>query len=412
MGERRGRPRGALAARDQRLPCFDGLRAIAALCVVGVHTSFVSGFTTRHSVLGAYSARLEIGVAVFFVISGFLLYRPFALAHFGQRPNPATGPFLRRRFLRIVPAYWTAFIVITYVLHADTVVPGWASVPVYLGFAQIYLPSHILTGMTQAWSLCTELSFYLFIPLWARLVGGGRTLAAQARIELVGLGCLVAESLTFRAVALEDNGPWARTMTNWLPAYIDLFALGMLLAVAAAWISARGVAPAWTSHPSMPALSWAAAAVCFVAVSNLALNRLPIYTPTVANSLLRQGLYGLFGVFLVLPAVLGPQHAGVVRRFLQLRVMALLGAISYGIYLWHEAWIMEFLRWSHDRLFSFPWWELAPIVTVLAIASAGVSYLVVERPAQRLRPRLRLRRPAPAGAEPAPAELLALGVER
>lgn len=394
--------------RDRRLPCFDGLRAIAALSVVGVHTSFVSGFTTRHSVLGAYTARLEIGVAVFFVISGFLLYRPFVLAHFGQRPDPATGPFLQRRFLRIVPAYWVAFLVITYVLHADTVVHGWGSLPIYLGFAQIYMPSHTLTGMTQAWSLCTEVTFYLFIPVWARVVRGGRDVAAQVRVECIGLGLLVAESLTFRVIALEHNSRWDRTMTNWLPAYIDLFALGMLLAVLAAWSTARGRSPAWASHRLMPTLSWAAAAVCFVAVSNLALNRLPIYQPTVANSLLRQGLYGLFAVFLVLPAALGPQHAGTIRRFLQLRVVAFLGAISYGIYLWHEAWIMEFLRWTHDRLFSFPWWELASVVTVLAIASAAASYVIVERPAQNLR----WRRSRAIDLPPATAELVALAGDR
>lgn len=408
MGGFGGHRSGTADGRDRRLPCFDGLRAIAALSVVGVHTSFVSGFTTRHAVLGAYTARLEIGVAVFFVISGFLLYRPFALAHFGQRPDPATGPFLQRRFLRIVPAYWVAFLVITYVLHADTIVHGWGSLPIYLGFAQIYMPSHTLTGMTQAWSLCTEVTFYLFIPVWARVIRGGRDLAAQLRVECVGLGLLIAESLTFRVVALEHNSRWDRTMTNWLPAYIDLFALGMLLAVVAAWSTARGRAPAWTSHRAMPALSWTAAAVCFVVVSNLALNRLPIYQPTVTNSLLRQGLYGLFALFLVLPAALGPQHTGAIRHFLQLRVVAFLGAISYGIYLWHEAWIMEFLSWTHDRLFSFPWWELASVVTVLAIASAAASYVIVERPAQRLR----FRRPQAIDLHPANTELVALAGDR
>ncbi|MGR9969889.1 hypothetical protein ACUOIB_23850, partial [Escherichia coli] len=91
-----------------------------------------------------------------------------------------------------------AFLVITYVLHADTVVHGWGSLPIYLGFAQIYMPSHTLTGMTQAWSLCTEVTFYLFIPVWARVVRGGRDVAAQVRVECIGLGLLIAESLTFR----------------------------------------------------------------------------------------------------------------------------------------------------------------------------------------------------------------------
>ncbi|MGH2929844.1 MAG: acyltransferase family protein, partial [Solirubrobacteraceae bacterium] len=74
--------------RTVRFPCFDGLRALAALSVIGVHTTFVSGFTGR-SGIGRYTSRLEIGVSVFFVISGFLLYRPFVAAHFEGREAPA-----------------------------------------------------------------------------------------------------------------------------------------------------------------------------------------------------------------------------------------------------------------------------------------------------------------------------------
>src|SRR6516165_736286 len=76
---------GATSSRGAHFPCFDGLRAIAALTVLGVHTTFVSGFTTSHPGWGRYTSRLEIGVEVFFVISGFLLYRPFATAHFGGK---------------------------------------------------------------------------------------------------------------------------------------------------------------------------------------------------------------------------------------------------------------------------------------------------------------------------------------
>jgi peptidoglycan/LPS O-acetylase OafA/YrhL len=111
---------GALeaAGRPRHFPCFDGLRAIAAVSVVVIHTSFVSGLTTRSGV-GIYTARLEIGVAVFFLISGFLLYRPFAAAHVAGLPSPVLGRFWVRRLLRIVPAYWLALTVTTYVLHVN-----------------------------------------------------------------------------------------------------------------------------------------------------------------------------------------------------------------------------------------------------------------------------------------------------
>ena len=74
---------------------------------------------------------------------------------------------------------------ITYVLHADTIRSGWGSLAIYLGFGQIYVPSYSLTGITQAWSLCTEMTFYLTLPLWALLLGRRRRQpSGQLRVEL------------------------------------------------------------------------------------------------------------------------------------------------------------------------------------------------------------------------------------
>jgi hypothetical protein len=76
----------------RRFPCFDGLRAIAVVSVLLLHTAWVSGFTERNS-LGVYTSRLEIGVSIFFLVSGFLLYRPFVLSHLtGERSPNTTVP--------------------------------------------------------------------------------------------------------------------------------------------------------------------------------------------------------------------------------------------------------------------------------------------------------------------------------
>src|SRR5580704_8462249 len=143
----------------KRFPAFDGLRAFAAIAVVGVHTAFSSGFSKR-SGFAIYTARLEIGVSVFFVISGFLLYRPFVAAHLEGRAAPETLKFWLRRLFRIVPAYWLAVTIIVFVLH-DAVIPsGFRGALVHYSFLQIYFPSQIFFGVGPAWSLCTEMSFY------------------------------------------------------------------------------------------------------------------------------------------------------------------------------------------------------------------------------------------------------------
>ncbi len=380
-----------------RLACVDGLRAIAALSVVGVHTSFVSGFTSR-SPLGIYTARLEIGVSVFFVISGFLLYRPWVQAAAGMRPAPSVGRYCTRRLLRVLPAYWLAFTVVTYVLHADRVVPGWRAALLYYGFAQIYSPTHALTGITQAWSLCTEMSFYVALPALAVLLAGrSRHRPTNARSpwvrrQVVGLGALVASSLGFRLWALAGTSRLRGLMPDWLPANLDLFALGMLLAVATTWVGQHPGQATWLDRPWVPWASWALAAGAFVAVSHLGISTIPLYRTSLPLGLTRQVLYGLFGVFLVAPTVVGPARRGLIRRGLQLRPVAAVGAVSYGIYLWHQAWVTLWLRWTGDRLFTIPLPALAVPVLALAVASAAASYLLFERPLLRLKPR---RVPAP-----------------
>ncbi|MEY2447003.1 MAG: hypothetical protein QOH79_479, partial [Acidimicrobiaceae bacterium] len=105
-------PASTLTSRE-RFPCFDGLRAIAAGAVVLLHVSLISGFTLRESdTVGPYFARGEAGVYLFFLISGYLLYRPFVAARFDQAPGPGLRSYARRRALRILPAYWVALTVL------------------------------------------------------------------------------------------------------------------------------------------------------------------------------------------------------------------------------------------------------------------------------------------------------------
>jgi peptidoglycan/LPS O-acetylase OafA/YrhL len=67
-------PSGAL-----KFEAFDGLRAIAATLVIAYHVSLVEGLS-RIGLLAPLASELKGGVTVFFVISGFLLYLPYARA--------------------------------------------------------------------------------------------------------------------------------------------------------------------------------------------------------------------------------------------------------------------------------------------------------------------------------------------
>ncbi|MGH9046218.1 MAG: acyltransferase family protein [Acidimicrobiales bacterium] len=382
--------------RPPRFSGFDGLRAIAAGTVVGVHVGFVSGLTLRNASVGIYTSRLEIGVAVFFLISGFLLYRPFVVAHLGAERHPNTGAFWMRRLLRIVPAYWVALFVTTTILHANPYgmgPGGWHAYALHYLFAQIYVPAQAFGGITQAWTLCVEMSFYLVLPLYAMYVGrrsAGRTPNGRLAREVGALAVLIAISLAWRFWVLSNqhgHGAIFSAMTVWLPAELDLFALGMLLAVLSARAHLRDAEPRWMSKRWFPWASWALAGVAFWGVSHLGLPRDVIYTKSLVD-ITRQTLYGVFAFFLLLPAIFGPQDRGLLRRFLRSWPMASLGAISYSLYLWHQTLLNELVkyypRWFGMKVFfDVAFWGMFGEVFGAAIVVAAISYLVVEKPALR-----------------------------
>lgn len=154
-------------ARDRPyFPCFDGYRAIAITAVVVLHVAFASGFMYRHSALGGYLFHLEVGVSLFFAISGFLLYRPFVASRFAGRPAMSVRTYFRRRALRILPAYWVALTVAVFVLHHHTIENLKEFVLLY-SLQQIYSERYHFHGIQQAWSLGTEVGFYILLPLYA-----------------------------------------------------------------------------------------------------------------------------------------------------------------------------------------------------------------------------------------------------
>jgi peptidoglycan/LPS O-acetylase OafA/YrhL len=386
-----------------RFPCFDGYRAIAAMSVLLFHAGFYADFTFRDHPLGLafLFARLEIGVAIFFLVSGFLLYRPFAAAHLDRRPAPDVRSYARRRLLRILPAYWAALTVGAFVLNYAPDVRTLRGFPIFYGLVQIYIPGRAVEGLGQAWSLCTELSFYAFLPLYAWMLGRKRRAPRrQLHAELTGLLGLYFGSFLFRLFTDAFYSHRAE-MKFWLPANTDLFALGMGLAVVSAWFARRGTRPHLAEHRAFPAASWALAAVAFWVVSiPLDLQRHPFGTITFGQDVARQTLYGLVALFLLLPGVFGPQDRGGIRRFLKSRTVRFVGLVSYGIYLWH-IWIIEqIIRWMGLPARGTGQWmrDLGrgdtanfPVVLVagalLTVAVAALSYYIVERPFLRVKGR-------------------------
>lgn len=355
-----------------RFPGLDSLRAIAALGVLISHASYESGATSL-AWYGSATAQGVTGVTVFFVLSGFLLYRPFLAAELdGLRPVRLRD-YARRRLLRIVPAYWLALTVIALWLNLDEVFSkDWWR---YYFFLQIYDPRTSIHGLAAAWTLCVEMSFYALLPLFAlgmARLAGGRSRTWRLNADLVVLAVLAAISIGLRAWSLFDIGG---IIPITLAGTFAWFAIGMALA----GVSVRG------RFSVNPALSWALAGIALIVMAE-GLKGLT-YSP-------RQWLFqhlasAVLAASLVAPAVLG--EGGRIRALLNWRPLMLVGLVSYGIYLWQGAWVVK----VHEHGFA----KLALVTVIATVATATASYLAVERPLMRLKN----RRPGPPRTAAGPA---------
>lgn len=376
-------------ARDPRFPLVDGLRAVAMLCVVVTHTAALSGFNLVNGTLGPITARLDSGVTLFFVISGFLIYRPFVAARVDGRPAPRPGPYVRRRLLRVVPAYWLAL----------TLLAVWPGLPgvhsgdwwIYYGFLQNLRVTTVASGIGPAWSLCVELSFYAALPLYALLVRrrwGSLTETPLVRRELAVLAALSAASMTVRMFAFDDSTPTV-PVANTIAGTFVWFAAGMGLAVASVAYAGRAaeVLPLPLRIVARrPGLAWLAALGVIVVTSRLDFPRVIADPFTATEWFAEPLLYGAFALCLALPAVFGAGRRGVPARVLSWRPLAWLGLVSYGVFLWHLPLATE-LTGVTRSVTHLQYIAYFAVTLAAATACAAASYYGVERPLLALKGR-------------------------
>lgn len=367
---------------EHGFPQLDGLRAIAALSVVLTHVAFLTGEVISTGPFAPLLSRLNFGVTLFFLLSGFLLYRPFVRAALTGRPAPGLGRFWLRRALRIFPAYWLALAVLVPV--AGTTSFDARDLVAYATLTHTYTDAPGDPALTQMWTLVVELGFYLVLPVLARVSLRGRDPMAVLRRQGVLLLGLVAVTGAYvpmvRALWPADRQPLL-----WLPAYLDWFALGMAMAVASVVLAA----PELSGRCHLDAVRRVAGdtGTCWV-IGGLLLwtATLPLAGPRTLDPptgwewAAQHGLYGAAAAFLMLPCVLGDRSSGVLAGLLGSRPLRLLGEVSYGIYLWHLGIIVLVFRVLDRPFFGAGFWTILVPVLAVTVPVAAASYWLLERP--------------------------------
>ncbi|WP_433328623.1 acyltransferase family protein [Spirillospora sp. CA-294931] len=385
---------------------LDGVRAVAALAVLVYHVAANSGDLTAGGWGWLYNGG-QVGVPIFFTLSGLLLYRPWAASVLDGRPAPKIGGYLRKRALRILPVFWV--VVICFMVTAGRGHIGdagtWVSL---LTLTHTYLPDPWWQSslgpahLGQIWSLTVEFAWYLALPLTAAVLAwyARRTdpvdVADRARRLLTGIGAYAALSFAYTlAIYVPEHHP---LLGLWLPHYFAWFALGMALAVLTVWarLEPRGpvavvcatVAGSWGS-------CWAGAALLYVIASTPATGPLSLAAPDVFwTSALDLVVSGLCALAFVGPVALAPDGHPALERVLGNPVMRFLGRISYSLFLWQMLIIVGWYEWA-DRMFRGDVATDLPLLLAASIAAATASYYLVERPFQSLAHRRRRPREEP-----------------
>ena len=333
-----------LQAREPRSVRVESLRAVAALAVLACHAyAVVNGF-----VFEGYTQRIILGgglygVDVFFCLSGYLLFLPFARRDYAGGAPVSLRGYAINRALRLLPLYYAVVAILVVVKH-----PSGSTTLRFLTFTQGFSESLVAKALDgPIWSLVVELHFYILLPLLAWcLARASRGAAAKSAAALVALGFV---SFAVSKAGLHPTDAW----TYSLPSTFQFFVPGMLLAlIRARDIRLPGSADVWllASIPIWLFVSWDYDYASLAAVAS----------------------------FLVVGAAVLPLRDGRLVRVLDLRVLALIGTASYSLYLWHVP-ILEWLP-SPGSYGARGFLTMLALGGAVSLAVAAASYVLIERP--------------------------------
>jgi peptidoglycan/LPS O-acetylase OafA/YrhL len=352
-----------------RVPALDGLRVISALAVVVYHAmGAVLGSNPTAGVLMPSAAFL------FFVISGYVIYRPFVAAHLAGNDAPALGRFYRARVLRVLPLWFlavTAYVVVDGAakLHG----PGdW--VATYL-LVQYVVPGLRFAVIGPAWALSVEWLFYLSAPLLALAVRGGRRRWAR-RVAPVKAEAWVLAALFVTAWLVRPARPAVALVAGMALATFDVHRrrarrnpAWLRVLVGNGWLVVAGTAAAWVAlahYPYQEGLSvqWVERDPAVLAI-------------WIATALLW-----------FVPVAFGDPDREP-QRTLASRWAVGLSQLTFGLYLWHQLVLDRVV----DHLGRDAGFSAVLYLTLLgSILLAAATFALVERPGRELNRRAAARR--------------------
>lgn len=362
---------------DNAIPALDGLRAMAVLLTILFHSwRWEPGMLQPGQNAALYPIYYgRTGVQLFFVLSGFLLFLPYARWLFGLGDRPRVLAFYRRRILRVCPAYWISLALLT--LLGPLTSASIRDALVHAAFIHNAWTGSIYSINGVFWTMAIEVQFYALLPLIGWVAGslapriGAWRAAGVVVLGLVALSLgnvLIAHHTALRTLA--SSAP-ALVGESSLPHWLGVFGAGIACSVLYVYLTQ--VLRLRRRHARRLRLCGGVVLAAGVAGA-LALAFVPELHYLHAKEILFGWSYAavLFGVLFGQPAV---------QALLSLPLLRGIGLVSYSLYIWHTVVLGAVL----PHLRSLPSTELRvalgfALAILLSVPVAYLSFQLTERP--------------------------------
>jgi peptidoglycan/LPS O-acetylase OafA/YrhL len=355
---------------SERFQPLDGIRGLAILMVLAVHSFHYAGSSSLGSALDSVARAGWMGVTLFFVLSGFLITG--ILLDTRGRPH-ALRDFYARRALRIFPLYFAFLALYLLVVPRLPYMSDRLAQPPAALYYWTYLANmqEWLSGVAASpsplgplWSLAVEEQIYLVWPFLILLVAGRRLPLVWVTLA----GCSFAWRAWTRVTAQSIEASYA-----WSPANVEAFAAGALVA----WLlrNERALLAAWARPTAL--VAGACIATLWVRLGHFNFWSSPVEILTVGTTAAVLLFAGAIGVSITTTST------SRFNRALSSSWLCVFGKYSYAIYLFHSP-VMELLRPASSVFVSnrtlFVAGVFAGSVTVCSVVAALISWHVWEAP--------------------------------
>ena len=376
-----------------RISGADGLRALACLLVVWHHTT--QRFNPEKSAdwiqgIHFFGMRAEVGVSLFFVLSGCLLSLPFWYSFVNGSPTPKLWFYVINRAARIIPAYWFNLLLCTLVALwvFDLNINWWRLISGLLFINSYHYSSFFPAELNgPLWSIGLEVSCYVLLPVLLFLIikNTQRISAAFAGI----IGCIAVLQILNPWVInnfMTSNKlkGWQYGLTGgakqWLPywnigSFFTQFLCGSLAALIIIVLRARGTLKSLTFDIS--AVLFATAAIWLVAIG---------LEPGAPNSFTQQPYMAPFFAILMVGVIVSASLSRQVYKLLDNKLFQWIAKISFSIYLWHmfliviieRKFVSKYLYYGLTDLSE--WVMISSVVLIGSIILAAISWRFLESP--------------------------------